>query len=177
VATGKPSAHIATNAQCGDCHSTLAWVPATFDHSAVTGSCASCHNGTSATGKPANHFVTTLPCEECHSITSWTTVRYTHNSAGYPGQHRAALDCTDCHRNNAQQVAWPSPAYQPDCAACHANDYEADEHQKTQTPSTRYTVAELRDCEGACHVYTDSTMTTIAQRRNSNHRVSDSSFD
>jgi hypothetical protein len=141
----------------------------------VTGSCASCHNGTSATGKPATHFQTALSCEECHSITGWTTVRYTHNSAGYPGQHRSALDCTDCHRTNAQQVPWPNAAYQPDCAACHANDYESDKHEKT--PSTNYTVSELRDCTGACHIYTDGTMTTIDERRNSNHRVSDSSFD
>jgi hypothetical protein len=100
-----------------------------------------------------------------------------HSSAGYPGQHRSALDCTDCHRTNAQQVPWPNAAYQPDCAACHANDYRAGSHRKTQNPSTQYTVSELRDCTGACHVYTDGTMTTIATRRNSNHRVGDSGFD
>jgi hypothetical protein len=143
----------------------------------VTGSCATCHNGQSATGKPASHFQTTLGCEECHTSTTWTSVRYSHIGASYPGQHRRALDCTDCHRTNSQQMSWPNAAYQPDCAACHANDYDSDPHRKTQNPNTRYTVSELRDCTGACHIYTDSTLSVISERRNSNHRVSDSSFD
>ncbi len=177
-AEGKPANHISTNAQCGDCHSTLAWIPARFDHAAVTGSCSTCHNGTNATGKPAAHFQTVLQCDECHNTTSWTTIRYSHSGAGYPGEHRRAMDCTDCHKTNAQQVPWPNAAYQPDCAACHANDYEADDHKKYESPTTvRYTVSELRDCTGACHIYTDSSMTTIKTRRNSNHRVTDSGFD
>lgn len=177
-ATGKPANHITTSAQCGDCHTTLAWIPAHFDHAAVTGSCSTCHNGTSATGKPATHFQTVLQCDECHNTTSWTTIRYVHTGAGYPGAHRRALDCTDCHKTNATQVSWPNAAYQPDCAACHANDFRPDPHKKYESPTTvRYTVSELRDCTGACHIYTDSTMTTIKTRRNSHHRVSDSGFD
>jgi hypothetical protein len=36
----------------------------------------------------------------------------------------------------------------------------------------RYTVGELRDCTGSCHVYTDATLTTIRERRSGEHRVS-----
>jgi hypothetical protein len=177
AATGKPAFHITTTAQCSDCHSTLAWIPASFDHALVTGSCSSCHNGSTATGKPATHFQTTLQCNECHNTNNWTTIRFVHTSGGYPGDHRGNLDCSDCHRTNAQQVSWPNPAYQPDCAACHANDFEADEHKKTDTPRTLYTVSELRDCAGACHTYTDATMTRIKETRNSHHRVNSGSFD
>ena len=42
---------------------------------------------------------------------------------------------------------------------------------------TYYTVGELRDCSGACHIYTDSSLSTISDRRNGNHRVSDGGFD
>jgi hypothetical protein len=39
-------------------------------------------------------------------------------------------------------------------------------------------VSELRDCNGACHMYTDSTLTEIKKNRpGPEHRVSDSDFD
>jgi hypothetical protein len=34
----------------------------------------------------------------------------------------------------------------------------------------------LRDCSGACHVYTDSNLNKISKTRNSEHRVSDGGF-
>ena len=177
TATGKHPTHIQTNSQCDSCHSTRAWTPATFDHNSVTGSCSSCHNGTQATGKPANHFVTSLQCDSCHDTSRWTPINFRHNTASYPGDHRRNLACRDCHKSNAQTVTWDAPAYQPDCAACHVNDYKSDPHKKYDNSGTRYTVGELRDCSGSCHVYTNSSMTTIKKQRNGEHRVSDSSFD
>ena len=49
--------------------------------------------------------------------------------------------------------------YKPDCAGCHAGDYEQNEHKKVDSPRIYYTVSELRNCAGACHEYTDSSMT------------------
>jgi hypothetical protein len=41
-----------------------------------------------------------------------------------------------------------------------------------------YSVAELKDCSGACHVYRDSSLTTIVTRRSGpEHRVTDEDFD
>jgi hypothetical protein len=37
-------------------------------------------------------------------------------------------------------------------------------------------VDELRDCAGSCHFYTDSSLTTIKDRRNSEHRSGDGDF-
>ena len=51
-----------------------------------------------------------------------------------------------------------------------------DPHKKFENPDTKYNVSELRDCSGACHIYTDSSLTTIEKTRNSEHRVSDSEF-
>lgn len=176
-ATGKPAGHVATTSECNSCHSTLAWRPASFDHANVTGACSSCHNGTNATGKGAGHFSTTEDCATCHTSSAWTPIRFTHSSPNYPGTHQQALACTACHTSNAQTVPWPFPAYQPACAGCHAGDFRQDAHKKTEQPSTVfYTVGELRNCSGSCHLYTDNTFTTIRESRSGEHRVSDGSF-
>ncbi len=99
---------------------------------------------------------------------------FRHSSAGYPGEHRRQLDCIDCHTNNREQLAWPFAAYRPDCAGCHAADYRTGPHKKYQ--DVKYTVAELRDCTGSCHVYEDSSLTVIKDNRTNEHRVSDGDF-
>jgi hypothetical protein len=144
TATGKTPTHIQTSAQCDDCHSTIAWFPASFDHSLVTGTCSSCHNGNTATGKPSGHFITSLQCDECHTSNNWLPLVFRHTSGAYPGDHRVNPLCTDCHGGNSQTVTWQAPTYQPDCAACHANDYIPSEHKNA-------TVSENRDCAGICH--------------------------
>jgi hypothetical protein len=171
TATGKGPTHIQTSAQCDGCHSTLAWVPAQFDHNLVSGSCTTCHNGQTAPGKPGNHFNTTLQCDTCHDATRWEPVTFRHSSPNYPGDHGRGVECRDCHRSNSQTVTWQWSAYKPDCAGCHAGDYERDEHKKIENPRTYYTVSELRDCTGACHTYTDSSLTRIRRSRTGQHRV------
>jgi hypothetical protein len=147
-----------------------------FDHSAVSGSCSSCHNGISATGKSAAHFVTTAQCDSCHRTTSWTSVTYSHTSGQIPSGHNTT-QCANCHTTNNATQAYSFPAYKPDCAGCHANRYKSDPHKKYESPNTvRYTVSELRDCSGACHIYTNSSLTTIKERRNSEHRPTDGGF-
>jgi hypothetical protein len=42
-------------------------------------------------------------------------------------------------------VTWSAPAYQPDRAGCHAQDF------KVGGPHRTATVSDLRDCAGACH--------------------------
>lgn len=147
IATGKHAGHIQTNLDCGDCHSTTTWQGAKFDHSTATGACSSCHNGNIATGKPGNHFLTTRECLTCHLTTGWIPVNnstYRHDSANYPGDHSNAVSCINCHTTNAESITWPFAAYQPDCAGCHANDYDLGAHNNTP-------VSTLKDCAGSCH--------------------------
>ncbi|MCW8844355.1 MAG: cytochrome c3 family protein, partial [Gammaproteobacteria bacterium] len=131
TATGKGTTHLATNGECDLCHSTVAWLPATFDHSTVTGSCSTCHNGVTATGKNNGHFLTNRDCNYCHTSDFWVPHIFQHMSANYPGEHRRALTCTDCHGGNSELVTWSAPAYAPFCAGCHANDYRpsVDKHR------------------------------------------------
>lgn len=175
AATGKPITHIPTSADCGECHRNTAWLPATFNHASITGQCSSCHNGTRATGKGPTHFSTTSDCANCHRTQAWSpTLNFIHTSPAYPGTHARNLSCNDCHTSNSQTVPYRFAAYAPNCAACHASEYRPGEHKKYG--NTTYTVGELRDCTGSCHVYTDATMTTIKTRRNSHHRVSSPDF-
>jgi hypothetical protein len=147
-----------------------------MDHTGITAGCSTCHNGATATGKPATHFVTTQPCESCHRTTAWSTVSYRHVSPTYP-DHGTRVTCSSCHTSNAQTVPWKFAAYKPDCAGCHAGNYKPGPHKKYEKPSTvNYTVAELRDCSGACHIYTDSSLTTIKTRRTGQHRAKGGEF-
>ena len=166
TATGKHAQHIASSNQCDACHTTIAWLPATFDHNDVTpGSCNSCHDGIIATGVDQGHFQTSQSCDACHSSNFWAPDMFVHSSSTYPGDHAGNLMCTSCHQSNGENVTWSAPVYQPDCAACHANDYKLGPHKKYENPDTSYSVSELRDCSGACHTYTDSTLSTIKKLR------------
>lgn len=146
TATGKTPDHIASGTACDDCHSTFAWIPARFDHSNITNQCLTCHNGVTATGKDNNHFVTTEDCSVCHSTSYWQpALYYDHQSASYPGDHTGSNpQCIDCHTSNTQTISWPFAAYVPECAACHAGDYDQGEHENAP-------VSDLMDCAGSCH--------------------------
>jgi hypothetical protein len=177
TATGKDNGHLQTNAECDLCHSTRAWRPTTFDHSAVTGNCSSCHNGIAATGQPNGHFITTQDCDVCHTQNRWRPDIFRHASPNYPGDHAGGLKCTECHPGNSEMVVYTDdPSLAPDCAGCHRNDYRTGPHKKYENPDTKYNVQELRDCAGACHTYTDATLTQIKKTRNGEHRVSDREF-
>jgi hypothetical protein len=89
-----------------------------------------------------------------------------------------ALTCTSCHTSNTDQVVWRAAGYANSCAGCHANNYRSDPHTKISSPQTKYTVSELRNCSGACHTYSDATLTTISRNRpGPQHRVTNASFN
>jgi len=177
-ARGKPGDHIVTNSECDLCHSTRRWSPASFDHQNITQPCSNCHNGSDATGKPNDHFGTSQECDACHSTTAWRPDSFRHSSPNYPGDHRRDLDCRACHPGNSEMVVYSDdPSLAPDCAGCHRNDFRRDPHKKHENPDTDYTVQELKDCTGSCHIYEDASLSRIKDTRNREHRVSDRDFD
>ncbi len=169
---GKPPHHVPTTAPCETCHkSTVSFAGARMDHNGLTARCATCHNGRTAPGPGPRHFATILPCESCHRSTTWTFVLYRHASPLYPN-HGTTIACGTCHTTNAQVMVWKFPAYKPDCAACHADRFRPQAHTKVLKPVPMfYTAAELKDCTGACHIYSDKTMTTIQTNRTRMHRA------
>jgi hypothetical protein len=174
-ATGLPASHKGganPGIACDSCHRTTGWRPATMNHSVVSATpCANCHNGTLATGKSGAHFVTTQACNKCHgNTTSWTPVTtYLHTSPYYKA-HRSGVLCNACHTTNNEMIAWKFAAYKPDCAGCHAGDFKQGPHKKVDSPAIYYTVVELKDCSGSCHIYTDTTFTRIKTSRTGQHR-------
>jgi hypothetical protein len=175
-AMGMARAHIPTTQQCDTCHGTLAWTPALVDHSSFAGSCARCHNGRAAIGLSPGHLQTRLDCSTCHSYPQWSAVRFRHTSVRYPGDHAVALACTACHTGNSDQVPWTAAAYAGACARCHAAAFKAAAHPKT-LKGQLYSVGELANCSGACHVYGDATLSAIAKSQpGPHHRIVDATF-
>jgi hypothetical protein len=179
-AVGKSANHMTTTNNCAACHVTTVWAPVgpkQFAHSEATGTCANCHNGTHppAVAKSPTHFITNKACDVCHTTTNWTTLlNYTHISPAYELHFFGtnASTCLTCHKQNNEKISFLQPGLVPDCAACHADKYKPDPHVKFG--NTRYTVTELKDCTGACHIYADQTLTTIKTNRTTNtkHRAS-----
>ena len=168
--------HIPTTAECGTCHTTLSWSPARFDHSMVAGACQGCHNGATALGKVAGHMTTSRDCSICHHYPNWTPIRFVHASAEYPGEHRSAPACTACHATNTDQATWRFVAFRTNCAGCHGGNYKPEAHDKT-TGGVKYTLAELQNCTGACHVYMDAALATVSKLRPAgHHKVTDGAF-
>lgn len=171
-APGQPAKHIPTTASCDACHLIRAWLPATFDHSSVTTTaCAACHDGVVASGQPIDHFTTTQTCDGCHNTVNWASAaRFRHSSPSFPGEH-FEVTCVSCHTTNTAAVEWKVQIYKPDCAGCHADDYEPQYHIKTINPATIfYTINELTDCAGSCHEYVDNSFVSIRQIRAGRHR-------
>jgi hypothetical protein len=77
---------------------------------------------------------------------------------------------------NNKIPAWTTPAYKPDCAGCHANDFKPGLHKKYENPSESYSISEHRDCSGACHIYTNSLPTTIKDYRRGEHQTTAGGF-
>lgn len=175
TATGKTPDHMATTLECDACHTTTTWLNARMDHSMITEPCISCHNNIDATGKPSDHPLTSDDCTLCHTTISWSAVTFVHSSIG---NHNPTVTCTDCHiGGNYSSDPWVFSQYAPDCAACHADDYLADKHKKTEVPGTiLYTVDELRDCSGSCHLYQDNNFTTIKEIRTGEHQINANDF-
>ena len=116
-ATGKDAkpGHVPTSQDCGVCHvAGGTFVPAVFDHTGITGNCASCHDGTAATGKHIDHLPTTQDCSVCHVTTDFTNARFDHTGI--------VDNCASCHNGTTASGKTPPPDHVPtndDCNQCH----------------------------------------------------------
>lgn len=124
---GRPNDAVHNNAatqskQCDECHSTTTWVTTTFDHTGITGGCASCHDGTLARAKPNDTFHQRLkavaPCETCHKSTiAWTPVTTVDHSL-----MTTTTPCGGCH-NGTIAISKPADTIHnnttADCVNCH----------------------------------------------------------
>jgi hypothetical protein len=132
----KPATHTGVlGGACASCHTTKAWLPATFNHSKsypLTGAhlgvtcqkchaagstfasaptaCASCHT------KPATHTgVLGGACASCHTTKAWKPATFNHSKSAYPltGAH-LGVTCQKCHAGGSTFASAPTA-----CASCH----------------------------------------------------------
>jgi hypothetical protein len=135
------------------------------DHTAVLGTCTSCHNGTTASGKPITHITTNAQCDTCHSTIAWLPATFDHaavtgscstchNGTGATGKtathFTTTVQCDSCHTT----VAWTPIRFthsSPDfpgthksavtCLSCHSTNSQV---------ATWRSAAYKPDCAG-CH--------------------------
>ena len=122
---------------CSICHTTTAWLPATFDHSLTNFPLTGAHTNLECSKCHINNVFTTLDtacvschakddahsgqfgtdCSICHTTTAWLPATFDHSLTNFPltGAH-ASLDCSQCHEN---LVFTSLPT---DCYSCHAKD-------------------------------------------------------
>ena len=176
-AIGMPRTHIATTQSCDTCHGTLAWRPARVDHAHLVASCSTCHNNVAAAGMPPGHL---RPAQRLQQLP-----RLSGLGCGALPTYRArptraitarTCSCSACHTGDSEAMPYPSPANAGTCAGCHARNFTPASHPK-DSKGLRYTLSELANCSGACHVYSDPTQTTLVKRLpGPHHRVSDATF-
>ena len=138
-AVGRPATptHAGVVGNCEGCHrSTVSWPPTSFAHVAAnavgTGSCDTCHNGSTAKGRPATHiavFSGVARCDSCHRSQASFAGALTMNHAAV-----ATQPCKLCHNGSfisqGRQGALAKPGNHipevqllggaaMDCSACH----------------------------------------------------------
>jgi hypothetical protein len=121
---------------CSTCHTTSAWLPATFDHTLsifkLTGkhisvSCASCHPGGVYKGTPTTCYACHASndkhsgsfgtnCASCHTTSGWLPATFDHSLSAFKltGKH-VSVSCANCHKNGVYKGT-PTT-----CNACHAS--------------------------------------------------------
>ncbi len=134
------------NQNCQPCHTTIAWLPSTFSHSAtsfpLTGahqatSCNQCHVNNQYTGLPSacfdchasdfqnatnpNHVSNNYSheCAQCHTTGDWSPATFDHALTDLPltGAH-VPVPCITCHVDGNYQLVYT------DCYQCHQDDFQ-----------------------------------------------------
>ncbi|MDQ1362325.1 MAG: Cytochrome protein [Pseudomonadota bacterium] len=108
----KSISHVQTRAQCDDCHTESSWDTVRMDHGSLTGSCSTCHNGSSNTGKPANHVASSNECSSCHLSIAWIPARFDHGTI--------TAQCSSCHNGVTATGKTPTHIQSSNtCDDCH----------------------------------------------------------
>ncbi|MBU1776619.1 MAG: hypothetical protein KJ899_08250, partial [Gammaproteobacteria bacterium] len=171
TATGKPTFHITTTAQCDSsgCHTSsttqnfTTFVGATFTHStatpAVASRCSTCHGGQSPSvqSKNATHIPTTAQCDVCHTAgntanyTSFQGASFAHSTATPSVANR----CSTCHGGQSADVTSKHATHiatTVECDVCHtaSNTANYSSFQGATFAHSTATPAVANRCS-ACH--------------------------
>lgn len=119
----KATIHLPTSQDCHVCHTNVAFIPSIFNHSGISGNCASCHDGSAnnvavgARGKTPTHPVTTEDCGVCHGLAGGSFANGVFDHTG------RVDNCNECHADGATGASTKkNPGHVPtteDCSVCH----------------------------------------------------------
>ncbi|HUA16812.1 MAG TPA: hypothetical protein VMG31_16080 [Verrucomicrobiae bacterium] len=170
--TTNPS-HVSLNfpSNCAQCHTTVAWSPATFDHTTVnfpltgahtvpprqcadchvnnnynlnTTACVSCHlKDFQGTTNP-NHAAGGFPqtCETCHNTSAWSPATFDHSKSGFPLTGSHTVPPRQCADCHVNNNYNITNTA---CVSCHQSDYN-----NATTPVNHAAAALPTTCEN-CH--------------------------
>ena len=119
----KSTSHLPTVQDCDVCHAVAGFTPSNFNHTGISGNCASCHNGNfvgiNARG-PTNspvHQNTPSDCSACHNTTDFAAAFVDHTSPEVLNSR-----CDSCH-NGIVATGKDAKANHvttiEDCSVCH----------------------------------------------------------
>jgi Cytochrome c3/Cytochrome c7 and related cytochrome c len=168
---------------CQQCHTTIAWQPATFNHSSVgfpltnshadpprvcadchvnnnysltTTACVSCHlNDYNTATTPINHVQASFPttCESCHDTVLWTDGKFDHSTTGFALTNSHTVPPRACADCHVNNN-YSLTSANTACVSCHLNDYN-----NATTPINHIQVGFPTTCQ-LCHdttVWTNGT--------------------
>jgi len=155
--------------ECTQCHTTAAWVPATYDHNLsqfpLTGAhlsvpCNSCHaNGFDNTptdcyachvddynnSSDPDHQAMGFPteCQLCHNTNAWQPATWDHDAQYFPiftGRHQGRWStCADCHLNPNDFAAF-------ECIFCHEHNQPDTDGRHIGVPGYQYNSQACYSC-------------------------------
>ncbi|MEQ1567484.1 MAG: cytochrome c3 family protein [Myxococcota bacterium] len=135
--------HAAAGPQCGSCHGSTTWLPATFRHEVlapeVLAACGECHQAPS----DALHE-SAAECGSCHSQDAWSPATFDHReffvldrdhdascATCHPARDLTTYTCYGCHAHSRASIAgehWEEGIGDfRDCVECHRSG-EGEEH-------------------------------------------------
>ncbi len=125
LVAAKPGDHLPTNQDCHFCHTPVGFTKAEliFDHTAISGNCASCHDGNytaiGALGVSATHIQISADCSVCHNITNpgFKPAFVDHTSTDV-----TSASCKSCHEPPGGATGKPVDTHvttEQDCGVCH----------------------------------------------------------
>ena len=143
--------HVAGNfpSTCGQCHSTMAWAPATFDHNTVnfpltgahavppractdchvnnnynlsTNTCVSCHLKDFQGATNPNHVADGFAqtCDTCHNTAAWQPATFDHSKSGFPLTGSHAVPPRQCTDCHVNNNYNITNTA---CVSCHQTDF------------------------------------------------------
>jgi Seven Residue Repeat len=145
-----PVPHTGFPTTCQQCHDTVLWTDATFDHSTTgfiltglhtvppractdchvnnnynlnTGACVSCHLKDYQGTTSPNHVTANFPqtCDQCHDTTNWMNATFNHASTGFPLTGLHTVPPRQCTDCHVNNnYSLNSTA----CVSCHLKDYQ-----------------------------------------------------